>query len=316
MSAVPAPRVLDAAAVEAGLPFPALVDALEAAFRAPPMVPLRQHYGVPNPGQKDLILLSMPAWAPGRHIGIKTVIVGPDNAARGLPTVLGAYLLFDGATGIAKALIDGPMLTLRRTAAASALAARHLARADARRMVMVGAGALAPHLVEAHLSVRPIAHVRVWNRNRPAAEKVAARIAAWGIDAAPADDLEAAVRVADVVSCATLSTEPLVKGDWLKPGAHLDLVGGFTPEMRETDDEAVSRARVFVDTREGVLAESGEIVGAIARGAFAADRIAGDLFELASGTRAGRASDDEITLFKSVGTAIEDLAAAEMLAGA
>jgi ornithine cyclodeaminase len=309
-------RTLDADAVHAGLPFPALIDALAAAFRAPPTVPLRQHYAVPaGPGLPDLTLLTMPAWAPGRRIGIKTVVVGPANAARGLPTVLGAYLLFDGATGQLQALIDGPALTLRRTAAASALAARSLARPDVRRMVMVGAGALAPLLVAAHASVRPIAEVLIWNRRPEAARMLAARLARPGLDVAATEDLATAVQAADVVSCATLATEPLVQGAWLKPGAHLDLVGAFTPAMREADDAAVARAQVFVDTREGALAESGELVGAIARGAFAADRIAADLFDLAAGRHPGRRAADEITLFKSVGTAIEDLAAAELLAG-
>ncbi len=225
----------------------------------------------------------------------------------------------DGATGAPLAVIDGQALTLWRTAAASALAATFLARKNASRLVMVGAGALAPYLVAAHASVRPIAEVLIWNRNPQRAEKLAAELNERAITSplrgdsialAATADLEAAVRAADIVSCATLAAEPLVKGAWLKPGAHLDLVGAFTPKMREADDEAVRRARVFVDTRQGALKEAGDIVQPLEAGVIGESDIVGDLFDLCRGKVEGRTSPDEITLFKSVGTALEDLAAA------
>ena len=184
------------------------------------------------------------------------------NAARGLPSIMGTYLLMNGATGAPLAAIDGQALTLWRTAAASALAASYLAVKDARRLVMVGAGALAPYLIEAHASDRPIAEVLVWNHKPGRAEELAEKLTGRAYSVSATRDLEAAVRAADIVSCATLSSDPLVKGAWLKPGAHLDLVGAFTPTMRECDDEAVRRARIFVDTRAGALQEAGDIVAA------------------------------------------------------
>jgi ornithine cyclodeaminase len=225
---------------------------------------------------------------------------------------MGVYVLLDGETGEPIAFIDGPALTLRRTAAASALAAKYLARTDCERLLMVGTGALAPHLVEAHASVRPIRNVLVWGRDPEKAARLAHRLDRRTLKVRPTTDLEGAVRGAHVISCATLATEPLIRGHWLPLGVHLDLVGGFRPTMREADDEVVRRARVFVDTREGALAEAGDLVQPIAAGVLDRDDIAGDLFELCRGTRAGRRYHDQITLFKSVGTALEDLAAAQL----
>jgi ornithine cyclodeaminase len=243
---------------------------------------------------------------------VKVVAVHPGNAARGRSSVSGAYLLMEGGTGAPLAIVDGQALTLWRTAAASALAASYLARADAVRLVMVGAGALAPYLVEAHASVRPIAEVTVWNRNAAGAEAVASVLAGKPFRVRAATDLEAAVRAADIVSCATLSSEPLVMGAWLAPGAHLDLVGAFTPAMRECDDAAVQRARLYVDTRDGALKEGGDIVQPLAAGLIGRADIVGDLFDLCRGEAPGRRSAEEVTLFKSVGTALEDLAAAAL----
>ncbi|MEZ5670260.1 MAG: ornithine cyclodeaminase family protein [Alphaproteobacteria bacterium] len=254
-------------------------------------------------------LLLMPAWDV-RAVGVKLVTVVPGNAARGLPAVHAQYLLSDRATGRPLALIDGEMLTLRRTAAASALASSFLSRPDSRHLVMVGAGALAPHVVAAHCAVRPIARVTIWNRTAERARALAARLDRPGLHVAVADDLEAAVQAADIVSCATLSTTPLVRGAWLRPGTHLDLIGGFRPDMREVDDDAVVRSTLFVDTRPGALAEAGDLVQPIAAGLIAATAVRADLAALCRGTAAGRTGPAEITLFKSVGAALEDLAAA------
>jgi ornithine cyclodeaminase len=301
-----------AAEVEAALPYAPLAEAIGAMFAAGCAVPMRHHHAIPTPDGGSGLLLLMPAWRTGAHIGIKSVTVFSGNPARGLPSVMGVYLLLDAATGAPVALLDGPALTLRRTAAASALAARHLAREDARRLVMVGTGALAPHLVRAHAAVRPIREVVVWGRDAGKARSLARRLAGDGLPAEAALDLETAVRGADIVSCATMATEPLIRGGWLAPGTHLDLVGGYTPAMREADDEAVARARVFVDTRAGALAEAGDIVQPVRRGVIAEADIAADLSDLARGAHPGRTSPEEITLFKSVGTALEDLAAAEL----
>jgi ornithine cyclodeaminase len=304
---------LDAAAVAARLDRKALIDALAAAFRHPASVPERRHYEIPsaNPGQRPGALLVMPAWRVGAALGIKWVTVFPDNAARGLPAVAATYVLLDAETGQPRALLDGGELTLRRTGAASALASRLLSAADASRLTMVGTGRLAPHLVESHALVRPIREIRIWGRTPERARELASSLRRPGWIVEATEDLRSAVRWAHVVSCATLSRRPLVLGEWLVPGQHLDLVGAFTPEMCEADDAAVARSELFVDTRAGALSESGEILGAIRRGAIAADSVRGELADLVTG-RAARSAPSAVTLFKSVGTALEDLAAAEL----
>lgn len=299
--------------IDRKLDYKSLVGALQDAFAGDWTVPVRHHHGIPVPGEEDQTLLLMPAWDAGKSVGIKIVTITPGNGGRNLPAVQGIYLLLDGLTGAPKALMDGKSLTVRRTAAASALAASYAARKNASVHLMVGAGALSRPLIEAHRAVRPITMSLLWARDFSKAQVAVAEMAKAGIEVEAVKDLETAVRSADIVSTGTLSREPLVKGAWLKPGAHLDLVGAFLPEMRESDDEAVRRATVFVDTREGALKEAGDIVLAIKSGALTADRIAADLFDLARGLHKGRKSEDEITLFKSVGTAIEDLAAARLL---
>ncbi|MEL3889113.1 ornithine cyclodeaminase family protein [Ferrovibrio sp. MS7] len=311
-------RVIDAASVHAALPYPELIEALREAFRTGGDVPLRQHYTIPNPSGADGMLLVMPAWQAGRHMGIKAVSVYPDNPKQGLPSVIGAYLLFDARSGAPKAVIDGVALTLRRTACASALAAGYLARREASHLLMVGAGALAPHLVRAHCAVRRYTKVSLWNRNPDRAEELAAALRAdlnaQGAAVKVIEDLEAAAKVADTISCATLSHEPLVQGAWLKKGAHLDLVGGFTPKMREADDTAVARAEIYVDTRAGAMKEAGDIVQPLERGILTPERVRGDLFALVRDQCPLRSGPEAITLFKSVGFALEDLAAAELVA--
>jgi alanine dehydrogenase len=307
-------RVVSAAEVHGTLDFPALIEALAAMFKAGAEVPLRHHHAVEVPGGPAATLLLMPAWQPGAALGIKIVSVFPGNAAKSLPAVMGQYLLLDAVTGAPKALIDGTALTLRRTAAASALASRFLSRADASHLLMVGTGALAPHLVAAHCTMRPIERVTIWGRNAAHARAMAAKIDAPGVSVSVAAKLEDAVPDADIVSCATLANAPLVHGKWLGAGQHLDLVGGFTPVMREADDEAVRRAAVYVDTRSGAMKEAGDIVQPLASGALEAEAIKGDLFDLCRGTAKGRTDAGAITLFKSVGTALEDLAAAKLVA--
>ncbi len=289
------------------LTYPALVEALEAAFRSEIEVPVRHHHRIAHP-RGDATLLLMPAWAE-EFLGCKLVTVFPGNAELEKPSVYGAYLLMSGRTGEPLAVIDGRPLTAWRTAAASALAATYLARQDAAHLVMIGAGALAPHLVRAHASVRPIRRVSLWNRTRQRAETLAFPLVWDGFEATVGDDLERLVRDADIVCCATLSTAPLVHGQWLKPGTHVDLVGSFRPDMREADDDVLRRARIFVDTRVA-LQEAGDLADPIRRGIIGAADIQGDLFDLCRGRVEGRASAEEITLFKSVGTALEDFAAA------
>ena len=308
---------ISAAEVDRALTFPGLVETLRAAFRDGAVQPVRHHHAVERPDGAASTLLLMPAWtdfhaagsSSGGHIGVKIVTVSPDNNAIGKPAVMGLYLLLDGMTGEPEALIDGQRLTQWRTACASALAASYLARENASRLLVVGAGALSPFLAKAHSAVRPIKTIRIWNRTRANAEKVADDLRAEGFAAEAADDLETELGEADIVSSATISGTPLVKGASLKPGVHVDLVGGFTPTMREADDDAIARARVYVDTRAGATKEAGDIVQPLASGVLKADAIVADLHELTRGQQKGRRSATEITLFKSVGAALEDLAA-------
>jgi ornithine cyclodeaminase len=311
-------RFFDGAAVDAALSYPALVDVLEAAFRQGAIAPLRHHHAIALEGRPEATLLLMPAWearAPGaptagRYLGVKSVSVFPDNASLGKPAVFGTYLLMSAETGETLAVMDATRLTAWRTGAASALAARHLARPGAARLAMIGAGALAPHLIRAHASVRPLREVAIWNRSPARAQALAAGLGDTGLAISIAPDLESAVRGADIVSAATLSAEPLIRGAWLSPGTHVDCVGAYRPAMRETDDEVVRRARIFVDTRPGAFSEAGDIVQPIEAGVIGREAVLGDLFELSRGTVAGRTSAADITFFKSVGAAIEDLAAA------
>jgi ornithine cyclodeaminase len=303
-------RHLDAAALAELLPPADLIEALRAGFRAGCTLPARHHHTISERGEPDATLLLMPAWTEGGYLGVKIATVFPANASRGIGAVQASYMLSSARTGVALVSMDGLELTLRRTAAASALAATYLARREAARLLVVGTGNLAPHLVRAHAAVRPITVVGVWGRDRAKAAAVASRLRGEGWDARPEPELEAAVRCADVVSCATLSEAPLVRGDWLRAGSHLDLVGAFGPRMRECDDEAVRRAEVFVDTRAGARAEAGDLLQALAAGAFAWDQVRADLFELCRERHPGRRTEHEITLFKSVGTALEDLFAA------
>jgi alanine dehydrogenase len=303
-------RIVDAATVDRLLGHPALIDALRDMFRAGCTVPMRHHHTVPVPDEPDGTLLLMPAWREGRHVGVKTVSVFPGNAARGVPAVQGVYLLLDGTSGVPLAMIDAPSLTARRTGAASALAASFLARPDAARLLVVGAGAVAAELIPAHQAARPIREVLIWNRSPERGRKLAAATGATPVETSA---LAEAVREADIVSCATISQTPVIHGAWLKRGAHLDLVGGFRPDMREADDEALRRARLFVDIRASAIREAGDIADPIGRGVVSADAIEADLFDLCRGTHPGRRDADEITLFKSVGNALEDLAAAELL---
>jgi ornithine cyclodeaminase len=306
-------RVFGAAEIHAGLDYGRLVGALREAFRAADVTqPLRQSYDIGS-GGAPAHLLSMPAWRAGDVIGVKLVTVFPGNSAKGLGAVSAVYVLFDGATGVPRAIFDGEALTNRRTAAASALASAYLSRADASTLLIVGTGNLAPYLAEAHCAARPISRVLVWGRKPERAAALCERMRGNGLTAEAVSDLAAATAQADIISCATTSTEPLIRGRDLRPGAHVDLVGAFTPHMRETDDEAVRRASVFVDTYAGAFAEAGDLLQAAASGAWSTNRTCGDLHELAAGLKPGRRSDAEITLFKSVGAAIEDLTAAKLL---
>jgi ornithine cyclodeaminase len=327
-------KFLSAAEVDAALDDLALIARLDSLFRAGCEMPPRHHHPIRaplGPGSAEAMLLLMPAWTGASplpdaapRIGVKIVTVFPDNGRRALPSIYGQYLLLDGTTGQTLALLDGTMLTKRRTACASGLASRYLSRPDSSRLLMIGTGALASQLIRVHAKIRPIREVAIWGRTPTHAEALAAELASSlpevlgrSVAVRAVADRRAAIAEADIVSCATLSKAPLVEGAWLREGQHLDLVGAYTPEMRESDDRAAWRARLYVDTRAGALKEGGDIVQPLANGTIDEDDIVADLFELARGQQTGRLPGDAttITLFKSVGAALEDLAAAELAVG-
>jgi len=268
------------------LPWSELITSIEDIFVVDGAIaPDRTVHTISVPGGSDAALLMKPGWVIGDVIAVKVVTFFPDNGSRDLPTVNGGVLLFSATKGIFLGACDGTVLTARRTAAASAVAAKRLARHDVQRLLVVGTGALV------------------------------ATLRSEGLDATVSEDLDASVAEADVISCVTGSNTPLVKGALLKEGAHVDLIGAFSPHMRESDDDVIRRAQVWVDTRsDAVLA--GDLSQPIESGIFSADDIQGDLEALIAGTCDSRSSDQQITMFKSVGTALEDVAAAKLVFGA
>ncbi len=302
----------DAAEIDNLLTFGNLVQTLKEAFKGEWTTPNRIHLTMSESPEKYLLL--MPSWtgpAPAQYAGIKIVTSHPGNAdLHNLPSIHGLYYLINGETGQPVATMDGTRMTVWRTAAASALASTYLSREDSSVLTMVGTGALAPFMIRAHMAVRPITEVHLWNHNIRKAHLLAEELAAEGLPVTAHPDLVTAVGKSDIVSAATLSMTPLVFGKWLKPGTHVDAVGAFTPTRRETDDELITTAKVYCDTRWGATHEGGDLAMPIADGIITADHIQGDLHDLCRGTVSGRTNDQDITFFKSVGTALEDLAAA------
>ncbi|PAT37756.1 ornithine cyclodeaminase family protein [Vandammella animalimorsus] len=304
-------HIFTAEATAAALPFEQLVPALRAAFCGPITVPQRHIHPIGEPAQGTTLI--MPAWdLQAGFMGIKIVNVFPANAQRGLPGLHANYLLYDAHTGVPLALMDGDVITARRTAAAAALGAAFLAREDAAHLLVLGAGRVASMLPAAFAAVRPIARVSVWNHRPEGAQRLAAQWREQGWDAQAVTELAQAVPAADIVSCATLSQAALVQPQWLAPGAHLDLIGSFTPAMQEAAPGCLAQARVFVDTDEA-LQKAGDLLRAIEAGVWRREALQGDLFQLCRGSCTGRASASERTVFKAVGNALEDLAAAQLV---
>ncbi len=313
-------RYVDGDEIHNALDYAGLIEALRAIYLVGVDFVDRFAFEEPLEGGKQNSWILLPAWQYGKYQGIKLVSVFPNNSAKGQSFSTG-HLFFGGRLerGAHCTCFDGDVaLTVRRTACNSALASTYLSRQDSSVLLMVGAGNLAPHMISAHCAARAIKKVLVWNRSPEAAKELVARM----LDAPEGknlsvmmevvDDLEAACKEADIISCATMTSQPLIMGAWLNPGCHLDLVGGYRPNMRESDDHAVRRAQVFVDTRISTLADCGDICQPIASGLLNESDIT-DLFQLVRGERAGRQSDDQITLFKSGGGGHEDLGTAQYL---
>jgi ornithine cyclodeaminase len=323
-------QFISATQIRSVLTFPLLIAALEAAHRRPKMVVQDALLGT---GQGQYFVRH--AVDLGRYMASKLITSFPGNLAGGLlPAVQAVFVLFDGTNGQPLAVLDGTEITYWRTAADSALGARILAPPEPATLLVVGAGGMSTRLVHAHLTARPsLRRVLVWNRTPRRAAEVAGAMEAGlaagraaefaaGSTANPVaaavtceavTDLAAAVREADLISTCTRSREPLISGAGLKPGAHLDLVGGYSPDTREADDEAMRRARVFVDCRESAFHGVGDILQPIANGAIQADDVRGDLYDLVPGRVEGRRSAADITLFKNAGGGHLDLMTAELI---
>ena len=289
-----------------------LITGLKKAFQEDYQVPVRHHHNYDNPKEeKESTLLLMPAWQVGQYLGVKLITVSPENGKYNLPSIHGIYTLFDAHQGMPLAQLDARTLTNLRTAATSALASSFLSKENSSRLLMVGTGALAPELIKAHVAVRPIQKVVVWGRDFEKAKLICEQFADSDFEIFPIKTIEEGIKKVDIISCATLSSQPLVHGASLHVGQHLDLVGAFKPDMREADDLAVQRSSVFVDTYDG-LKESGDIFQPLESGLLKREDIRADLFELCKNEKLGRKNNEEITFFKSVGHALEDLAAAKL----
>lgn len=308
-------HVYDAAAVHAALPWPFLIEALRKAHEGP--LPVSDVIVQSDPAGGEGQFVTLPGWARGGPIVVKMVGVFPNNATLVVPqpAVQGLVALFDGSTGQPRIVADGAAMTARKTAGDSALGVSLLARNDAEDLLIVGAGALAPHFATALCTARPsLKRVTVWNRTPARAQAVAAQLKSEGMPVEVSSDLDASVAAADIISCVTMSDRALVKGALLQPGAHLDLVGAYLPTLREADDEALSRGTIFVDSRNN-MESGGDLSQAVASGAIGWDAVRADLFDLVQGRNPGRTSEDEITIFKNNGGAHLDLFTAAALAG-
>lgn len=303
-------RFISGSEIASAFNYQEFIPILKEAFCAGYTVPERHHHEFENGiGKNTSTLLLMPAWSKGQHLGVKMVTVSPYNGEINLPAIQGVYTLMDAKNGLIQTQMDAKTLTVKRTAATSALASTYLSREDASTLLMVGTGALAPELIEAHSAIRPIKKVIIWGRNFEAAQKLKIKIQYLNLDVEAIESLKDGVRQADIISVATLSQEPLIHGEWLHHGQHLDLVGAYKPDMREADDEVMKSASIFID-HEGSLSESGDLAIPLRSNVISRKDVKSDLFELCKGSKQGRLSNEETTLFKSVGHALEDLAGA------
>lgn len=287
-----------------------IVDALEAGHRLP-----RARIGDQLLERDSEALLTRCAWIDGLGMGVKSASVMPGNEAVGLPSVQAAMLVFADGTGTPEAVLDGTMVTDWKTAADSVLGARYLARPDSRKLLIIGAGKVAGMLARAYAELFPdLERIEIHNRSRRRADDLCEHLRRDGLPASRADCLPAAVADADIVATATMSRTPVLMGEWVSAGTHIDLVGGFTPEMREADDALIARAGLFVDCRETTLADVGDLAIPIESGLMRPEDIRADLYDLAAGAVA-RTDDAEITLFKNGGGAHLDLMTARVIMG-
>ncbi len=303
---------IDSDFIESHTDYESLIDNIKKAFGSSSIeVPQRHHHNYKNPPEKeDSTLLIMPAWNPGKDLGVKLVTVSPENGKHNLPSIQGTYIYFDAQKGIPKAILEAKTLTAKRTAATSALAASYLAKENASSLLMIGTGALSIQLILAHSAVRPIKKVYVWGRNKLKADAVCEQLKNKSFEIQSVITIDEVIGNVDIISVATLSKTPLIKGKLLQKGQHIDLVGAFKKDMREADDETIKKSSIYIDTYGG-MNESGDIYIPLQNGTLSKNEIKADLFELCSDKKNGRTSHEDVTLFKSVGHALEDLVAAK-----
>lgn len=294
--------------------YPQLIEALRKAFQTKCNLPKRHHHQYPNPKEGiESTLLLMPAWDDGENLGVKVVNVSPNNGKYNLPTVQGSYLLYNQQNGTPKAIFDAKILTNKRTAATSALASQFLSKHNSSCLLMIGNGALAPELIKAHASVRPIKKVYIWGRSLDSSQRICEALTPLNLEIVPIENYREVIAEADIVSCATLSPDPLIFGEDLKYGQHYDLVGAYKPDMREADNDFITNVSIHVDNYVGATSETGDLVIPLKEGVISMEDIHSELFELCRLEKVGRENEDEITCFKSVGHALEDLAAAKLI---
>ncbi len=295
------------------LPYPELIEALREGFLLKSHVPLRQFHSIKTEEGADNSLLLMPSWQQGGMLGLKMTMVCPNNHKKNLETVQSTYILSDATTGVSKAVLDGDELTVRRTACASALASSYLSNPQAKSMLMMGSGKLTPHLIRAHACVRPLQEIYIWARRFDQAKTLAETLNnQLEVNIIAIDNPEKYANICDIISCATLAKEPILKGKWLNNagGQHIDLVGGYSYNMREADNDVIKNSDIYVDTFEGALSEAGDILQPIDQGIITKDDVKAELYDM---VKSGFQKSDphKTTLFKSVGTALEDLIAAK-----
>ncbi|WP_230656486.1 ornithine cyclodeaminase family protein [Psychrobacter sp. I-STPA10] len=302
-------KIFDKQQTIAAMPYDALIEAIWQMFKQGCVVPRRHIHSIDSDDAGSTLLI-MPAWQKNHYLGIKQVTIYPENSKKfGIAGLFSTYTLFDAKNGMPVAVIDGDAITCRRTVAASALAAKFLARKQSKKLLIVGAGNVARELAFAYAEVFELSTIEVWNITYERAVNLANELQAKGFSAVAVKDLKEAVSRSDIVSCATLSTDALIRREWVKKGTHIDLIGSFKPNMRETDDAMFADTCVFVDTSEA-LDKAGDLLSPMAAGVLNRDEVKADLEALCQGKHQGRLHDEEITVYKAVGTAMEDLAAA------
>lgn len=307
-------QVIDKHQVHQTLNFKLLIEALNEGFAEKHTMPARQVFELEPGDPSHNAFAVLPAWNE-QVIGVKAFTYFPENSQQGFESLYSKIMLFKRKTGEPMALVDGTSITLWRTACVSALASRYLSRSDASKLLFIGTGNLAPYMIAAHMSVRPISQVNIWGRDIKKAKELASSMQEKYSDVNfdIVDDIQSYAENADIISCATGSPTPLVYGNWLKPGCHVDLIGNHNADKRECDSEAIIRSQVFVDSQKNVLNEAGELLLPIAEGVIDKKHVKAELSELASGILPGRKKADDITLFKSVGTALSDLITANLV---